>query len=584
MSLSTTADKILLRILRGRAWDSQFLRTRFRKLYGIDVGLYTLGAFDRWRIPLGTRIGRYCSIAASARIIDANHPTDGLSTHPFFYEKSFGLVSEDRVHVAPPMVEDDVWLGHQCVITPGCKLIGRGAIIGANAVVMGDVPRYAIMGGSPAKLIRYRFPPDVMAAIEATRWWTLDKDELRQALDKSGDFGVAPSLDTAEAFMRATGITPPPRAAVDTGKISQVGGKALTPAAFTAIIQREKPDFADTDLDLPLAQLGIDSFGLINLRIAMEQAIGAQISDHVWGSVHSAADIRTIVTNAGSTPTVSAQPQRNAPSTAAASARRDYELNMPQMALRGLSESWLFKEVGDIHWGLITSGLGTSSADIADATGSRLYATFTRFLMQSTVPLSRFRENDRFSIDMEISRYGAGMFFGNAQLNSPSGSLTASVMTSFSKFGESGANVSLLKGQPVIPDTCPIGALSELPPFGNEYRARRAEAKATPIFETEYNLQPPHDINGVGLLYFAAYPMINEICALRHSGSEAALTHSTVKRDVYYFANCDISETLVFRIHKWEQDDAGLSFESSISRKSDDVTMAYLITEKQAVR
>ena len=207
MGLQSTIDRFLLKVVRNHA-ESLLLRRRFKRNYGMEIGLYTFGAFDRWRLCAGTKIGRYCSISNSARIIDANHPLDELSTSPAFYLKSWKFVDQDMLEIPPTILEDDVWLSHNCLLTPGCKHVGRGAVIGAGAVVVKDVPPYAIVAGVPAKVIRYRFPPDVIEAIEATRWWELGRQELSAAMRKVPDFISKPSVEGARKFLAALGRPP----------------------------------------------------------------------------------------------------------------------------------------------------------------------------------------------------------------------------------------------------------------------------------------------------------------------------------------------------------------------------------------
>ncbi len=188
-------DKLKLRWLRRDEYESQALRDWFAARWQVEVGLYSYGCFDPWRIARRTRIGRYCSFAKTVRVLDANHPIDALTTHPFLYEARFGLVAKDLID--PPWLEigDDVWISHNATITPGCKRIGRGAIIGAGAVVTHDVPAYAIMAGMPAKRLRDRFDAATIAAIEASRWWQRDKAGLADWLRRDPDAVYHPSAD-----------------------------------------------------------------------------------------------------------------------------------------------------------------------------------------------------------------------------------------------------------------------------------------------------------------------------------------------------------------------------------------------------
>ncbi len=202
--IESLIEKIRLRLLLRNQFESLALRRHFRKRYGIEIGLYSYGCFDRWRVPPGTTIGRYCSFAATARLVDTNHPLGSLSTHPFFYAPDAGVISENVLDTRLKVIEDDVWIGHHAIIATSCQHIGRGAVIGAGSVVTHDVPRYAVVAGVPAKIMRYRFPPDVVAAIEASSWWTLDKDELRDLARKNRDAIFRPSAETLAALALAT--------------------------------------------------------------------------------------------------------------------------------------------------------------------------------------------------------------------------------------------------------------------------------------------------------------------------------------------------------------------------------------------
>jgi virginiamycin A acetyltransferase len=196
-------EKLRIRLLLRDEYESTALRAHFARRWQVEVGLYSYGCFDPWRIPRRTRIGRYCSFARTARILDANHPIEALTTHPYLYEAKFGVVPADLID--PPWLEigDDVWISHNATITPGCKSIGRGAIIGAGAVVTHDVPAYAIMTGLPATLLRRRFDPETIAAIEASRWWELDKAGLADLVRRNPDAAYRPGTGNLAPWIAA---------------------------------------------------------------------------------------------------------------------------------------------------------------------------------------------------------------------------------------------------------------------------------------------------------------------------------------------------------------------------------------------
>lgn len=201
--LNSLSYKYRLWRLTRDEFESQSLRDWFRTEFDTEVGLYSYGCFDRWRFPPPIRIGRYCSFAKSVRVVEANHPLDALTTHPFLYDPRFG-VTDRAPHPAPPLVvEDDVWVSHNVTILPGCRFIGRGAVIAAGAVVTKDVPRYAIATGMPAKVQRLRFAPDLIDAIEASRWWELDRRKLAELARRDPDILFHPSVERLATLRKA---------------------------------------------------------------------------------------------------------------------------------------------------------------------------------------------------------------------------------------------------------------------------------------------------------------------------------------------------------------------------------------------
>lgn len=183
---------LITKLLLRREFESALLRKIFRSWHRIEIGMYSYGCFDTKRIPSGTRIGRYCSFSLTCHFFSRNHGINYLSLHPYLYNATLGMVEQDTIPHRSCVVEDDVWIGHNAIITSGVSLIGRGAVIAAGSIITRDVPRYAIVAGNPGRVIKYRFEPHVVEKIEVTRWWEKDKEELFRLLKESPDLIFTP--------------------------------------------------------------------------------------------------------------------------------------------------------------------------------------------------------------------------------------------------------------------------------------------------------------------------------------------------------------------------------------------------------
>jgi acetyltransferase-like isoleucine patch superfamily enzyme len=134
------------------------------------------------------RIGKFCSIARQVTIGPGDHDLAGVSTHPFRLSPAYGGLVDTVVPLkqkAPPIIGNDVWIGMNAIVMRGVT-VGDGAIVAANAVVTRDVSAFAVVGGVPAKVIRYRFSPEVIADLQQIRWWDWPESKLKQYI---ADFG-----------------------------------------------------------------------------------------------------------------------------------------------------------------------------------------------------------------------------------------------------------------------------------------------------------------------------------------------------------------------------------------------------------
>jgi phosphonate metabolism protein (transferase hexapeptide repeat family) len=135
-----------------------------------------------------SEIGKFCSIAAFARINPGNHPLGRAALHHFTYRsRSYQLAEDDDREFfewrrsSKVTLGHDVWVGHGAVILPGVQ-IGSGAAIGAGAVVSKNVPPFAVVAGVPARVIRFRFEEDVREGLIELAWWNWPRERLAIAL------------------------------------------------------------------------------------------------------------------------------------------------------------------------------------------------------------------------------------------------------------------------------------------------------------------------------------------------------------------------------------------------------------------
>jgi virginiamycin A acetyltransferase len=159
---------------------STLLRRIFRHYHSVDIGMYSMGGcFDPYRFDPKTSLGRYCSIARSARVLRGNHPMNFKSMHGFFFDPALKFCDSFLAEFNPLEIGNDVWLGEGSIIMPNVRRIGDGAVVAAGAVVNKDVPPYAIVVGNPARVVRFRFSQEKIKELLASRWWEKSVDELR---------------------------------------------------------------------------------------------------------------------------------------------------------------------------------------------------------------------------------------------------------------------------------------------------------------------------------------------------------------------------------------------------------------------
>lgn len=171
------------------------VKSRFEGMNSIAGGTYFdgeigLGSYIGLNSQICGKVGRFCSIADNCHVVCGTHPytVPFVTTSPMFFSllKQAGstFATEQCIEEFRYVLGDDknpVVIGHDCWIGFGVTLIsgvtlGIGSVVLAGAVVTKDVPPYAIVGGVPAKVLRYRYDEDTIQILLRSKWWEHDKD------------------------------------------------------------------------------------------------------------------------------------------------------------------------------------------------------------------------------------------------------------------------------------------------------------------------------------------------------------------------------------------------------------------------
>ena len=155
---------------------------------GTEVGNISLGDYSYISGPRSyvedAIIGKFCSIARQVVIGVSGHNYEWVTTSPIITSKEYGFVKNDvsEPQKTMPIIGNDVWIGMNAIIMRGV-VIGDGAVIAAGSVVTSDVKPYSIVGGMPARHIRYRFTEEQIKILLEIRWWDWEESKIKENLN-----------------------------------------------------------------------------------------------------------------------------------------------------------------------------------------------------------------------------------------------------------------------------------------------------------------------------------------------------------------------------------------------------------------
>jgi probable biosynthetic protein (TIGR04098 family) len=268
----------------------------------------------------------------------------------------------------------------------------------------------------------------------------------------------------------------------------------------------------------------------------------------------------------------------------------------------GLSENWLFRHAGDQLWQAIGARWGGTTDDLRSESGARLYPTFLAVRATYLVPLSAVRENESLTSQVDLSWAARGYTHGFVTLSSERNRLRFEMLTMLAERSPSG---DLRSAQPsALLSRTKGGAFGQGGPPGLVALAKSArngerhedafagEAAARPLAtlgSMRYEPSPYSDFNGAGLLYFASYVSIADTAERRFAhecgwlaNGDWALDTSTLRRDVFYYRNVRLGESVTTHLLAVERGAADtVKTHLRIVRDADGRTLADLVTLKR---
>jgi probable biosynthetic protein (TIGR04098 family) len=282
----------------------------------------------------------------------------------------------------------------------------------------------------------------------------------------------------------------------------------------------------------------------------------------------------------------------------------EHRVGMPHLNAGGLSENWLFRHAGDELWQALSARFGGTTDDFRSESGARLYPTFLAVRARYLAPLSTVRENDTLASHVDLCWAARGYTHGFVTLTGGRNRLQFEMLTMLAERSPTSGELRASRLAPCLAKTTPMAfGQSGAPGLVSLAKAARkgephhdafvGEAPARPLStlgSVRYEPSPYADFNGAGLLYFASYVSIADTAERRLAhqlgwvagGGDWALATSTLRRDVFYYRNVPLGESVSTHLLAIERDGADrIKTHLRIMRDGDGRAMADVITLKR---
>lgn len=209
-------------------------------VFGRGASFHSMGAFSySWSVlPVDTVVGRYSSIAAGNSVMNVNHAlhhftTSNLTSDPYhqpFHDyltdypgAQFDTIGQDGpFQIKPVVIGNDVWIGKGCVFGNKGIVVNDGAVVAAGSLVTHDVPPYAVVGGWPAKVIKFRFDFATIHELMALKWWAYDFGQFQGIEVQEDIHQFIEKVDALREAGKLLPFTPQPLTAQRIQAVSQV--------------------------------------------------------------------------------------------------------------------------------------------------------------------------------------------------------------------------------------------------------------------------------------------------------------------------------------------------------------------------